>query len=82
MEWISSYKVQHLKHLLEDHAMEEEGIAILRERKKCILYQGALYHQYTPARELEQSLQLVAPMPHSVVAINGYHRDAGHWGQW
>ena len=33
MGWISSHKVQDLKHLLGDHAMTEEGMAILRERK-------------------------------------------------
>ena len=34
MECISSNKVQDLRHLLGDHAMMEEGMAILRERKK------------------------------------------------
>ena len=32
-EWISSHKVQDLKHLLGDHTMMEEGMAILREKK-------------------------------------------------
>ena len=31
MEWIASYKVQDLRHLLGGHATMEEGIAILRE---------------------------------------------------
>ena len=54
MEWISSHKVQDLKHLLGDHAMMEEGMAILREQKKFMLHQGALYHCHTPARELKE----------------------------
>ena len=32
MEWISSHKVQDLKHLLGDHTTSEESMAILRER--------------------------------------------------
>ena len=70
MEWISSHKVQDLKHLLGDHAMMEEGMAILRERKKFTLNQGALYHCHTLARELEEALQFVVPMTHRVVAMN------------
>ena len=38
MEWISSHKVQDLKHLQEDHTMMEEGMAILRERKKVTFH--------------------------------------------
>ena len=84
MEWISSHKVQDLKHLLGDHTMMEEGMAILmRERKKFTLHQGALYHCHTLARELEESyVQFVVPMAHRVAAMNGCHRDAGHQGQW
>ena len=54
MEWISTHKVQDLKHLLGDHTMMEEGMAILREWKKFMLHQGALYHCHTPARELKK----------------------------
>ena len=42
-----THKVQDLKHLLGAHAMTEEGMAILRERKKFKLHQGALYHCHT-----------------------------------
>ena len=82
MELISSYKVQDLKHILGDHTMMEEGMAILRERKKFTLHQGALYHCHTLARELEEALQLVVPKAHRVVAMNRCHRDMGHQGQW
>ena len=41
MEWISSNNVQDLRHLLGYHSMMEEGMAILRERKKFTLHQGA-----------------------------------------
>ena len=78
MEWISSHKVQDLKHLLRDHAMTEEGMAILSERKKFMLHQGAFYHHHTLAGELEEAMLFVVPMTHRVVAINGYHRDVGH----
>ena len=81
MEWISSHKVHDLKHLLEDHAMMEEGMAILRERKKLTLLQGTLYHCHTLARKLEEPLQFVVPTAHRVVAINGCHRDTGHQGE-
>ena len=40
MEWISTHKVQDLKHLLGDHTTTEEGMAILREWKKFMLHQG------------------------------------------
>ena len=82
MEWISSHKVQDLKHLLGDHTMMEEGMAILRERKKFTLYWGALYHHHTLARELEEALQFVVPMVYRVSAMNRCHRDVGHQGQW
>ena len=49
MEWIFSHKVQDLKHLLGDHTTTEEVHAILRERKKFTLHQGALYHCHTLA---------------------------------
>ena len=58
MEWISSHKVQDLKHLLEDHTMTEEGLAILWEWKKFTLHQGALYHFHTQAGELEEAMCL------------------------
>ena len=61
MEWISSHKVQDLKHLLGDHAMTEEGMAIPIERKKFTLHHSALYHHHTPARELEEALQFCSP---------------------
>ena len=37
IEWISSHKVQDLKHL-GDNAVTEGGMAILRERKKFTLH--------------------------------------------
>ena len=82
IEWISSHKEQDLKHFLGDHDVMEEGMVILREWKKFMLPQGALYHHHTPARELEEAMQLVVPMAHRVVAMNGCHRDARHQGQW
>ena len=62
--------------------MMEEGMTILRERKKFTLHQGALYHHHTLARELEEALWFVVPMAHRVAAMNGCHRDVGHQGQW
>ena len=82
MEWISSHKVQYLKHLLGDHDAMEEGMTILREWKKFTLHQGALYHCHTPARELEEAIQFVVPMAPRVAAMNVCHRDAGHQGKW
>ena len=80
MEWISTHKVQNLKHLLGDHTTTEEGMVILREQKKFTLHQGALYHCHTPARQLEEVMQFVVPMAHRVAAMNGCHRDTGHQG--
>ena len=57
-------------------------MAILRERKKLTLHQGALYHCHTWARELEEAVWFVVPMAHRVVAMNGCHRDMGHQGKW
>ena len=76
----SSYTVQELKHLLGDHAMMEEGMAIVRERKKFTLHQGALYQHHTLARELEEALWFVVPAAHRMVAMKGCHRDTGHQG--
>ena len=81
MEWISTHKVQDLKHLLGDHMTTEEGMAILREWKKSMHHQGALYHHHTLDREMEEVMQFVVPMAHRVVAMNGCHRDTGHQGQ-
>ena len=81
MEWISSCKVQDLKHVLWDHAVTDEGMAILREWKKFTIRQGVLYHCHTPAMELEEAMQFVVPMAHRVVAMNGCQRDGGHQGQ-
>ena len=81
MEWISSHKTQDPKHLLGDHVMREEAMAILRERKKFVLHQGSLYHHHTLARELEEALQFVFPTAHRAVAVNRCHRDVGHQGQ-
>ena len=58
-----------------------KGKAILQERKKLMLYQGALYHHHTLAGELEEVLQCVVPMVHWLAAMNRYHWDAGHQGQ-
>ena len=81
MEWITSHKAQDFKHLLGDHITMKEGKAILMEREKFMLHQGALYHCHTPARELEEALQFVVPTAHRMAAMNGCHRDAGHQGQ-
>ena len=62
--------------------MMEEGLAILRERKKFTLHQGVLYHHNTLAGELEEALQFIVPMAHRVVAMNRCHRDMGNQGQW
>ena len=81
IEWISTHKVQDLKHLLVNHTATEEGMAILREWKKFMLHQGTLYHHHTPAGELEEEMWFVVPMAYRVVATNGCHRDTGHQGQ-
>ena len=78
----SPHKVQDLKHLLGDHTRIEEGMAILRVRKKFMLHQCALYHCHTLAEELEEALWFVVPMAHRVAAMNGCHRDTGLQGQW
>ena len=62
IEWISNQRVQDLKHLLEEGTNTKEGKAFLQERKKLVLYQGALYNCHTPARILEEVLQFMVPM--------------------
>ena len=81
MEWISTNKVQDLKHLLGDHTTRDDGMAILREWEKFPLHQGALYHHHTPARELEEVMWFIVPTAHRVAAMNGCHSDTGHQGQ-
>ena len=73
INWISHQKVQNLKHLLGDDVNTEEGVAVLCEQKKLMLYQGALYHCHTPAGELEEVLQFIVPMVHQVAAMNRCH---------
>ena len=81
MESISTHKVQVLQHLLGDHTTTEEGMAILREQKKFMLNQGALYHHHTLVGGLEEMMQFLVPTAHRVAAMNGCHRDTGHQGQ-
>ena len=81
IEWISSQKVQDLKHLLDNNINAEEGKTILWELKKLTLYQGALYHCHTPAGELEEVLWFMVPKAHWVAAMNGCHKDAEHQAQ-
>ena len=81
IEWISKWKIQDLKHLLEGDTNTEEGKTILQELKKLTLYQGALYHCHTPTDELEEVLQIVVPMAPWVTAMNGCHRDTGNQDQ-
>ena len=60
----------------------EEGMVILRERKKITLHQGALYHCHTLAGDLEEAQWFVVPMTHEKVAMNGCHRDVRDQGLW
>ena len=78
---IPNWKVQDLQHLLGDYVNIKEGMAVLQEQKRLMLYQGALYHCQTLAGELEEVLQFVVPMANQVATMNGCHQDAGHWGQ-
>ena len=80
INWISNRKVQNLKHPLGDDVNAEEGVAILQEWKKLMLYQGALYDHHTLAGKLRELLQFVVPT-HGVAAMNRYHQNAGHQGQ-
>ena len=81
IKWISNWRLQDLKHLLEVGTNTEEGKAILQERKRLMLYQGAIYHCHTPTGRLEEILWFVVPTAHGVAAMNGCHWDAGHQGQ-
>ena len=51
----------NMTHLLGDDMNTEEGVAVLREQKKLMLYQGALYYHHTPAGELEAVCSLQSP---------------------
>ena len=81
IDWISNWKVQNLKHLFGDDANTEDGLAVLWEQKRLMLYQGALYHCHTPDGELEGVMQFVVPTAHQRAAMNRCHWDAGHQGQ-
>ena len=59
--WICNWRVQDLKHLLDDGANTEERKAILRERKTLMLYQRALYHCHALAGGLRRSLEDYSP---------------------
>ena len=79
--WISKWKVQDLKHILGDDTDTKEGMAVLQEHKKLLLYQGPLYHHHKPAGELEEAMQFIVSKDYQVPAMNRCHRDAGHQGQ-
>ena len=64
IKWIPNWKVQDWKHLLRDNRNTEEGKTILQEQKKLMLYQGALYHCYTPTGKLEEVLWFIVPKAH------------------
>ena len=81
LNWIPNWKVQNLKHLLGDDVNTEEGVAILWELKKLMLYQGALYQCHTLAGKLEEVLQFTVLMAHQVAVMNRCHWNAGHQGQ-
>ena len=81
IEWITNWKVQHLKYLLGNDAKTEEGKTILWQQKKLILYCRALYHHHTPSGQLEEVLQFNVPTVHQVATMNGCHQDARHQGQ-
>ena len=78
IEWIPNLKVQNMNHLLGDDVNTEQGMAILREWRKLMLYQGALYYCHTPTGKLEEVLWFVVSMGHQVAAMKGCHSDAGH----
>ena len=61
IDWISTHKVQDLKHLMGDHTTTEEGMAILREWKKFTLHQGALYYHHIPAGKQEVVMWFIVP---------------------
>ena len=73
INWIPNWKVQDLN--------TEEGMAILQDWEKLMLYQEALYHHHTPAGELGDVMQFVVPTAYPVAAMNGCHRAVGHKGQ-
>ena len=81
MDWIPNQKVQDLKHLLGDYTNTEEGMAVLPEWKKLMVYEGALYQCHTPVGKLGEVLQVVDPTAHHAADMNWCHWDAGHQGQ-
>ena len=42
INWIPNQNIQDLKYLLGDSMNTEEGMAILQEQKRLMLYQGAI----------------------------------------
>ena len=46
---------------LGDLTTTEEGIAFLRKWKKLTFHQSTLYHQHTPAGELEEMMCVMVP---------------------
>ena len=59
IDLIPNQKVQDLQPLLKDDAHIEEGMTILQELKKLMLYQGALCHHHTLADKLGEVMWLL-----------------------
>ena len=61
INWIPNWKVQDLKPLLGGNTNTEEGMDILQEWKKLMVYQGTLYHHHTLAGKLGEVMRCVVP---------------------
>ena len=57
-----------------------EGKALVKVADKLVLVNGILYYRHDHKMEATPVLRFVVPPPHRRKALDGCHRDAGHWG--
>ena len=73
-------KIKELRK--EYHALTQtpEGAALITAVDKLVLVRGLLYYKHENKLESSPVLRFVVPKEHRRKALDGCHRDAGHWG--
>ena len=80
LDWLDTGKKTKLKTLLGEHAFNEEGRLVIRNRQNFTVHQNALYLHSTPKGKNEELLLFVVPRVHQTTTLNGCHWDKGHQG--
>ena len=75
-------KEKSLKHHLWDLASTSEGLGFISRQKSLILVNSKLYLKCKLKGEAKTIIVFIIPKAHRRKAIDSYHQDAGHQGQY